>query len=53
MDGVIETVIRTLVSPGEKIVVSTPTFSVYGLDAAAASAFPCTGLMQRQRPHVL
>ena len=38
MDGVIETVIRTLVSPGEKIVVSTPTFSVYGLDAAAASA---------------
>ena len=38
MDGVIETVIRTLVSPGDKIVVSTPTFSVYGLDAAAASA---------------
>ena len=38
MDGVIETVIRTLVAPGEKVVISTPTFSVYGLDAKAASA---------------
>lgn len=38
MDGVIETVIRALVSPGEKIAVSTPTFSMYGLAAAAASA---------------
>lgn len=38
MDGVIETVIRALVSPGEKVVVSTPTFSMYGLAARAASA---------------
>lgn len=38
MDGVIETVIRVLISPGEKVVVSTPTFSMYGLAAAAASA---------------
>ena len=35
MDGVIETVIRTVVEPGEKVVVSTPTFSFYGLAAAA------------------
>ncbi|HJJ28953.1 MAG TPA: histidinol-phosphate transaminase [Methanocorpusculum sp.] len=38
MDGVIETTIRTLVAPGEKVVISTPTFSVYGLDGKAASA---------------
>lgn len=38
MDGVIETVIRTLVAPGDKVVVSTPTFSMYGIAAAAASA---------------
>ncbi|MDV2480477.1 histidinol-phosphate transaminase [Methanoculleus sp. Wushi-C6] len=35
MDGVIETVIRTVVDPGETVVVSTPTFSFYGLAAAA------------------
>ena len=38
MDGVIETSIRTLVAPGEKVVISTPTFSMYGLAAKAASA---------------
>jgi len=38
MDGVIETAIRTLVAPGEKVVISTPTFSMYGLAAKAASA---------------
>lgn len=38
MDGVIETVIRTLVAPGDKVVVSAPTFSMYGIAAAAASA---------------
>jgi histidinol-phosphate aminotransferase len=38
MDGVIETLIRTLVEPGETIAVSTPTFSFYGLAAVAQSA---------------
>lgn len=38
MDGVIETVIRTLVSPGEKVAVSVPTFSFYGLAAMAQGA---------------
>ena len=38
MDGVIETIIRTLVEPGDTVTVSTPTFSMYGLAAAAASA---------------
>lgn len=38
MDGVIETVIRTVVEPGEAVVVSTPTFSFYGLAAAAHGA---------------
>ncbi|MDU9377068.1 Histidinol-phosphate aminotransferase [Methanocorpusculaceae archaeon Sp1] len=38
MDGVIETVIRALIAPGDKVVVSTPTFSMYGIAAAAASA---------------
>lgn len=35
MDGVIETVVRTVVSPGDRVVVSTPTFSFYGLAAEA------------------
>ena len=39
MDGVIETVIRTLVDPGEQVVISDPTFSFYGLAA--------TGRVQR------
>lgn len=38
MDGVIETVIRVLVDPGEKVAVATPTFSFYGLAAAAQGA---------------
>ncbi len=38
MDGVIETVIRTLVDPGETVVVSTPTFSFYGLATATCGA---------------
>ncbi|MDK2973867.1 MAG: histidinol-phosphate aminotransferase [Methanofollis sp.] len=35
MDGVIENVVRTVVDPGDRVVVSTPTFSFYGLAAEA------------------
>lgn len=35
MDGVIETIIRTVVEPGEAVAISTPTFSFYALAAAA------------------
>ena len=35
MDGIIETVIRVLVDPGDKVAVSIPTFSFYGLAARA------------------
>jgi histidinol-phosphate aminotransferase len=38
MDGVIETCIRVLVDPGDKIAVSVPTFSFYGLAARAQGA---------------
>ena len=38
MDGVIETVIRTLVDPGEQVVISTPTFSFYALAATGQGA---------------
>jgi histidinol-phosphate aminotransferase len=38
MDGVIETLIRTLVEPGEVVAVSTPTFSFYALAATAQGA---------------
>lgn len=38
MDGVIETVVRTVVEPGDRVVISTPTFSFYGLAAAAQGA---------------
>ncbi len=38
MDGVIETVIRVVVAPGDTVVVAAPTFSVYGLAAKSASA---------------
>ncbi|NYT05303.1 MAG: histidinol-phosphate transaminase [Methanomicrobiales archaeon] len=38
MDGVIETVIRTLVSPGDRVAVLEPTFSFYGLAARAQGA---------------
>ena len=38
MDGVIETILRTLVEPGEKVVISTPTFSFYTLAAMGQGA---------------
>lgn len=38
MDGVIETVIRVLVDPGENVAVVTPTFSFYSLAAKAQGA---------------
>jgi histidinol-phosphate aminotransferase len=38
MDGVIETLVRTLVDPGDSVVVTTPTFSFYGLAAKAQGA---------------
>ena len=38
MDGVIETLIRTLVEPGETVAISAPTFSYYGLAAQAQGA---------------
>lgn len=38
MDGVIETCIRALVNPGEKVAVSAPTFSFYGISARAQGA---------------
>lgn len=38
MDGVIETLIRTVVEPGETVVISTPTFSFYGIAAIAHGA---------------
>ncbi|MDO5845663.1 MAG: histidinol-phosphate transaminase [Methanocorpusculum sp.] len=38
MDGVIETALRMLIDPGDKVVISTPTFSVYGLMARSVSA---------------
>lgn len=42
MDGVIETIIRTLVEPGEKVVVAAPTFSFYALAAMGQGAEICT-----------
>jgi histidinol-phosphate aminotransferase len=38
MDGIIETLIRTLVEPGETVAIATPTFSFYGLAAMAQGA---------------
>jgi histidinol-phosphate aminotransferase len=38
MDGVIETLMRTLVEPGETVTISTPTFSFYRLAAQAQGA---------------
>lgn len=35
MDGVIETCIRVLINPGDNVTISAPTFSFYGLAAAA------------------
>ena len=43
MDGVIETLIRTLVEPGEQVAIATPTFSFYALAAMGQGAdiYPC------------
>ncbi|MDH7592798.1 MAG: histidinol-phosphate transaminase [Methanomicrobiales archaeon] len=38
MDGVIETVIRSLVEPGDRIAIASPTFSFYAIAARAFSA---------------
>ncbi|MCQ8894698.1 MAG: histidinol-phosphate transaminase [Methanolinea sp.] len=38
MDGVIETILRTLVAAGDRVVVSTPTFSFYRLAAIGQGA---------------
>ncbi|MDD1713823.1 MAG: histidinol-phosphate transaminase [Methanoregulaceae archaeon] len=38
MDGVIETLTRTLVDPGDGVAISTPTFSFYRLAALAQAA---------------
>ena len=38
MDGVIETLFRTLVEPGEKVAIATPTFSFYALAAMGQGA---------------
>ena len=38
MDGIIETTVRTLVDPGDRVVISTPTFSFYRLAAVAQGA---------------
>ena len=38
MDGVIETIVRTLVEPGQKVAISTPTFSFYAIAAMGQGA---------------
>jgi histidinol-phosphate aminotransferase len=38
MDGVIETILRVLVEPGEPVAVATPTFSFYGVAARGQGA---------------
>ncbi|MGB7789289.1 histidinol-phosphate transaminase [Methanoregula sp.] len=38
MDGVIETIIRTLVDPGDQVAISTPSFSFYALAAMGQGA---------------
>jgi len=38
MDGVIETIIRTVIDPGDSVVISNPTFSFYRLAARAQAA---------------
>ncbi|KQC05784.1 MAG: histidinol-phosphate aminotransferase [Methanoculleus sp. SDB] len=38
MDGIIETIIRVLISPGDSVAVSQPTFSFYGIAARAQGA---------------
>jgi histidinol-phosphate aminotransferase len=46
MDGVIETVIRTLVNPGEGVVIAEPTFSFYRI-AATAQAGAVKGIPRK------
>jgi histidinol-phosphate aminotransferase len=41
MDGVIETVLRTLIEPGDRVAISTPTFSFYGIAARAQAGTAC------------
>ncbi|ACL15461.1 pyridoxal phosphate-dependent aminotransferase [Methanosphaerula palustris] len=38
MDGIIETVLRCFIGHGDRVVVSTPTFSFYGIAAAGQGA---------------
>ena len=38
MDGVIETLLRALVEPGDRVAVATPTFSFYGVAARGQGA---------------
>lgn len=38
MDGVIETSLRLITNPGDKVVISVPTFSFYALSASAQGA---------------
>lgn len=40
MDGIIETVIRTLINDGDEVVVSTPTYSFYGIAVRAQGGVP-------------
>ncbi|MBT8508163.1 histidinol-phosphate aminotransferase [Methanomicrobiaceae archaeon CYW5] len=40
MDGIIETVIRTLINDGDEVVVSTPTYSFYGIAVRAQGGTP-------------
>jgi histidinol-phosphate aminotransferase len=44
MDGVIETIIRTILEPGDRVVIPQPTFSFYGVAARAqgATVTPCS-----------
>ena len=38
MDGVIETIIRTVINPGDRVAITVPTFSFYRLAALAQNA---------------
>ncbi len=48
MDGIIETLVRTLVDPGDPVVIATPTFSFYGVAAMAQGASIRTVLRRRE-----
>ena len=47
MDGVIETLFRTLLNPGDSVAIATPTFSFYGLAAQAQGATVIPVLRER------